>query len=136
MTGIVRIVGAAPRTRVVVESADGTRVAVVGPESAELAQLGGAEVTVHGMPTKVEPPDTSGIVMESYEIVRVAGAKPIVGRLRREGSAFFVDTTRLESLPSELAAVVGAKVWIVGRQGRDGLIVTAYGILAAAVRQR
>lgn len=134
LAGIVRIVGATPRTHVAVESADGTRVTVVGPLSAELAQLGGAEVTVRGAVTRAEPPDTNGIVMESYEITQVAGGKPIVGRLQREGSAFSVDSMRLESLPSGLAAVVGAKVWVVGRPGKEGLIVTAYGVLATPPR--
>lgn len=134
VAGIVRVIGAAPRTHVVVETTDGIRVTVVGPMSAELAQLGGAEVAVRGLATKAEPPDTNGVVAESYEIVSVAGTKPVVGRLHRDGSTLLVDGTRLESVPPELGEAVGAKVWVVGRPGRDGLVVTAYGILATAPR--
>ena len=133
-TGVVRVVGAAPRMQVVLEEADGGRRAMVGPQSTELAQLVGAEVTVRGTPTTTEPPDTVGIAVTSYEILRVAGAKPIVGVLRRAGQTFSVNGTRLETLPPELAGAAGAKVWVVGRQGPNGLIVTAYGILAGAPR--
>ena len=70
--------------------------------------------------------------MESYEILEVGGAKPIVGRLQSRGGFFFVDTSRIANIPPELVPAIGAKVWVAGRAGPSGLIVMAYGILAPA----
>lgn len=130
-TGTVRVLGADPRPQVILEVADGTRRALVGAPSSELAQLAGAKVRVRGETAATQPPGTNGLTVESYEILEVAGTKPILGRLHSDDGVFLVDTTRVVNLPSELVRAVGAKVWVGGRRGPSGLIVTAYGILAS-----
>ena len=130
-TGTVRVIGADPRPQVILDVADGTRRALVGLASSELAQLAGAKVRVRGEAAATPPPETNGLTIESYEILEVAGTKPILGRLHSEEGVLFVDTTRVINLPPELVRAVGAKVWVGGRPGPRGLIVTAYGILAS-----
>ena len=130
--GTVRVVGADPRPQVVLQSEDGTRRALVGPASTELAQLGGARVRVRGGAEATPPPVTRGVAVESYEILDVGGAKPIVGRVQSRGGILFIDTTRVESAPPELARAIGGKAWVMGHPGPAGLIVTAYGIITSA----
>ncbi len=131
-TGTVAVVGADPRAQVILEVADGTRWALVGTAAPELAQLAGAKVRVRGGTASTQPPNTNGISVESYEILEVGGAKPIVGRLQSRGDFFYVDTNRIANIPPELVPAIGAKVWVAGRPGPSGLIVTAYGIIAPA----
>lgn len=131
-TGTVRVVGADPSTLVLLDVADGNRWTLVGRAAPELAQLAGATVRVDGVNAATPPPDTNGISVQSYDILEIGGAKPIVGRLQSRGDFFFVDTNRISNVPPELVTAVGAKVWVAGRPGPSGLIVTAYGILASA----
>lgn len=131
--GVVLVQGADPRPQFVLQTSSGKRWTLVGALTPELAQLAGARVSVHGRATAQPPPDTAGISVESYDILEVAGAKPIVGRIRQRAGLVFVDTTQLGTPPPELAQAVGAKVWVVGRPGPDGFVVTSYGILAVAV---
>jgi hypothetical protein len=134
VTGVVHVVGTEPRPVVVLDMAGGGQLSLVGTWRGELAQLQGATVRVTGSFATGQSPYSEGVDVTSYDIVEVAGAKPVVGVLAQRDSMYSVDTTRLASPPIELAQLVGAKVWVVGRAGSGGLIVTAYGILAPAPR--
>jgi hypothetical protein len=131
--GTVRVIGTDPQPQIVIQAEDGSRRALVGAASLELAQLGGARVRVRGRAVATSAPVTTGVAVESYEILEVAGAKPIVGRVQSRGGILFIDTTQVESPPPpELARAIGGKAWAIGRPGPSGLVVTAYGILASA----
>lgn len=130
--GLIHVVGADPFAGPVL-IASAVRLALAGPLEHELAQLVGARVRVWG-PAGGSPLPTArrAITVRNYDILDVAGARPIVGRLRRAESMFWVDTTRLASPPSALIRAVGAKVWVTGRLRPTGFEVQMYGILVPA----
>src|SRR5439155_22064034 len=116
-TGTVRVIGADPRPQVLLDVADGTRRALVGLASSELAQLAGAKVRVRGEAAATPPPETNGLTIESYEILEVAGTKPILGRLHSEEGVLFVDTTRVINLPPRPSGRSGRRLWAEAGQG-------------------
>jgi hypothetical protein len=130
--GVIHVVGADPFAGPVLIASAG-RLALAGPLEHELAQLVGARVRVWG-PAGGSPLPSArrAMTVRKYDILEVAGARPIVGWLRRAENMFWVDTTRLASPPSALIRAIGAKVWVTGRSSPTGLEVQMYGILVPA----
>jgi hypothetical protein len=113
--------------------ADAGQIGLAGPLEHELAQLVGARVRVQGRAgPNPRPTALRAIAVRNYEVLDVAGARPIVGRLRRVDHMFWIDTTRLASPPPTLTEALGAKVWVTGRWSQSGFQVSMYGILAPA----
>jgi hypothetical protein len=110
--------------------ADGKSLALTGSLTSELAQLVGARVSVRGVVAATPPPITTGLRVHSYDIVEVAGGHPIVGILKEAGGVLFVDSLRLAEVPPELRGKSGTKIWVVGRQGSGGFVITSYGVLS------
>ena len=136
LTGVIRIAGADPTSQVTLLLRDRTSRALTGSLTSELAQLDGATVSVKGTPVTTPAPVSNGIRVRAYEIIEVAGARPVVGILKQNPEAYFVDSTRLAIVPPELRNLGGSKVWVVGRPSPDGLVVTAYGVLGASASHR
>lgn len=121
-------VAAAPVTTLQIEG--GRPTALVGPLEPELRRLGGATVWVAGAPATGGP--TPSFTVTRYEIVAIDGVRPVVGTLAvRDGTTWLAgrDTIKLASVPAELRAKVGAKVWIAGRRSGAELVVQSYGVI-------
>ena len=130
--GIIAVTGADPFSQVVVKpSGTGMRdVAVVGALRSELGALAGAQVRVRGRAVNNgQPVPPRAVEATGYEIVAIAGAKPVVGTLVARDDALWVDGQRLAGVPAELRQAVGAKVWVVGRGANGELLVLGYGII-------
>src|SRR5207247_1233568 len=119
VTGLVAVKGADPFSQVVLSSAPGVptgEVAVVGALRGELAALHGAEVRVWGRAVaNGQPVPRRAIEAAGYEILAINGEKPYVGELVERQGALWLSDKRVLGAPPELTAVVGAKVWILGR---------------------
>jgi hypothetical protein len=106
----------------------GNPTTLLGPLEPELRRLGGATVWVSGAPA----PNASFAVTR-YEIVSMDGAKPVVGVVSvRNGGVWLigdVNTVKLATVPAQLAAKAGAKVWIVGRRSGTELAVQSFGVI-------
>ena len=118
-----------PRTYLQVEG--GKPTTLVGPLEVELRRLGGATVWVAGEPAVGQP--NAAFTVTRYDIVSIAGAKPLVGRVSvRDGTTWLAtdrDTLKLVSAPSKLAAKAGSKVWVVGSRSGNALTVQTYGVI-------
>ena len=109
---------------------DGTSVGLVGDLAAELARLSGAVLTVRG--NEAPAPADRGLDVTEYEVVSVNGETPSVGVLERRDGVYWLGSdpgVRLMGVPDALAQAVGARVWVTGSSGTDGVTVQSYGII-------
>ena len=130
--GVVAVVGADPLAQVVL-GAGGRDVAIVGVLRAELGTLHGAEVEVRGRtvgnPQGMPP---RAVEVARYEIITIAGERPIVGTLEARADDLWLAGRQLLGAPEELRRAVGAKVWVIGRKENGRLVVQSYGVILAA----
>jgi len=110
---------------------DGAKPAILlGPLEPELRRLGSATVSVAGAPASSPP---GAFTVTRYEIISIDGARPLVGTLLDRASAQWLaterDTVRLTSVPADLTANAGSKVWIVGRRNGADLVVQTFGVI-------
>jgi hypothetical protein len=130
--GTVAIVGSAPiNVQVVLRTADGASVRLIGPLVEELRRLSGVEVAVEGSMTSAPDPIVRRqIEVTDYDIISVDGEPVVMGeimaiedgrvRLRtRSGEDVY-----LSGAPAEFR--VGHKVWV---QGPRGVVVQSYGTI-------
>jgi hypothetical protein len=87
-------------------------VEVRGEYRDELIRLTGAEVRATGTYSGTR------IVVSEYEILEIAGQKPVVGVLElTEGGMYILTSTdsavKIIDVPEELAAQHGGKVWVI-----------------------
>ena len=105
----------------------GERIRLVGPQTARLARVSGAEVSVRGTADAVD-----GLIVESFLVVSVGGVEAIDGVLMKVGEQYALrlildgSMRMLTDLPDELKGHVGERVWITGPA--DGVAV-AYGVI-------
>lgn len=125
VVGRVRVAGATPLPHVILETEDGRSFEVRGDPRPELLRLSGATVRVTG--------DVEGHVLRAsdYEILEIAGRRPIVGTLEAGDTATWIrrakgELVRLQNVPAELKARSGSKVWVI--LDSEGA-VKGYGIL-------
>ena len=129
-TGPVTSTGTEGMRMVNLRAEDGSSVGLVGDLAAELARLSGAVVTVRG--NEAPAPADRGLEVTEYEVVSVNGETPGVGVLERRDGAYWLGSdpgVRLMGVPDALAQAVGAKVWVTGSSGADGVTVQSYGII-------
>ena len=129
-TGPVTSMGTEGMRMVNLRTADGTSVGLVGDLAAELARLSGAVLTVRG--NDAPAPADRGLDVTEYEVVDVNGETPSVGVLERRDGAYWLGgdpDVQLMDVPDALAQEVGAKVWVTGSSGTDGVTVQSYGII-------
>ena len=129
-TGPVTSTGTEGMRMVNLRADDGSSVGLVGDLAAELARLSGAVVTVRG--NEAPAPADRGLEVTEYEVVSVNGETPSVGVLERRDGAYWLGgdpDVRLMGVPSALTQAVGAKVWVTGSSGADGVTVQSYGII-------
>ncbi len=129
-TGPVTSAGIEGMRMVNLRAEDGTSVGLVGDLAAELARLSGAVVTVRG--NEAPAPADRGLEVTEYEVVSVNGETPSVGVLERRDGAYWLGDdpgVHLMGVPDALAQEVGAKVWVTGSSGADGVTVQSYGII-------
>ena len=129
-TGPVTSTGTEGMRMVTLRADDGSSVGLVGDLAAELARLSGAVVTVRG--NDAAAPADRGLEVTEYEVVSVNGEPPGVGVLERRDGVYWLGRDpgiHLIGVPDALAQTVGAKVWVTGSSGPDGLTVQSYGII-------
>jgi hypothetical protein len=137
VVGVVQEVGAMPLTQLVVQRAGGGEprsVGIRGPLRRDIQNLVGAEVRVWGRPAANQPPTPPRAVeVTGYEILSVGGATPVVGTLAADGGGFYLvtsgDRLALDPMPENLRALIGAKIWAVGRRDGGTLHVESYGVI-------
>ena len=110
---------------------DGAKPAILlGPLEQELRRLSSATVSVAGAPASSPP---GAFTVTRYEIISIDGAKPLVGTLLDRAGAQWLaterDTVMLTSVPADLNAKAGSKVWIVGRRTGADLVVQTFGVI-------
>jgi hypothetical protein len=129
-TGPVTSTGTEGMRMVNLRADDGSSVGLVGDLATELARLSGAVVTVRG--NEAPAPADRGLDVTEYEVVSVNGETPSVGVLERRGGVYWLGSdpgVRLMGVPEALTQAVGAKVWVTGSSGADGVTVQSYGII-------
>ena len=129
-TGPVTATGTEGMRMVNLRADDGSSVGLVGDLAAELARLSGAVVTVRG--NEAPAPADRGLEVTEYEVVSVNGETPSVGVLERRDGVYWLGSdpgVRLMGVPEALTQAVGAKVWVTGSSGADGVRVQSYGII-------
>jgi hypothetical protein len=133
LRGRVAVVGNVPFTRPVIQAA-GRQVELTGALEPELRRLAGAEVEVRGRRARGSLPGLEAIEVMEYEVLSVDGAAPHVGRLEEgEDGSWWLNTEegrrRLSSVPESLRQRTGARIWVIGADGADGISVRSYGII-------
>lgn len=128
ISGRVRVVGATPFERVVIEPLDSAEAAVEirGVYRDELRRLGGATVQAVGTLSS-----SGQMLVQEYEILEIAGHVPRVGTLEVAGDRIMLRakggvTVEAAKAPAELFRHSGAKVWVI--LDSTGA-VTGYGII-------
>ena len=113
VAGLVRVTGSTPREQVIIEPADAEPIEVRGELRVELLRLDGARVEASGTRR------ASGYLdVADYEILEIAGFRPVVGILTVNDDDLAVRTRAGESVavreaPADLKAQDGAKVWVI-----------------------
>jgi hypothetical protein len=134
LTGVVAVTaGPAGRDVVTLQPDGGRQVALSGAPAEELRNIDGARVRLVGRRTAGAAPG-GGVEAESYELLSIDGERPTVGILRVTGQSAMLEIpggsmVRLAGAPPALLSRAGAKVWVTGRAGSEGLAVTSYGVL-------
>lgn len=122
--GRIRIAGSTPFETVVLEVEGGVGLEVRGDYRRELRQL--ARATVRATGTIADP---RLFLVSGYEILEIAGAKPVVGTIEAAGDAV-LRTLSGDVIPlqgfTEAADLDGAKVWVILDEGGA---VRAHGII-------
>ncbi len=125
LRGRTAVVGSAPiNTQVALQAADGRSITLVGPLSAELGRLAGAELEVEGR--------VSGAQMEptAYRVVSVDGRAALVGVVETApggGLQLRLDDGSAVVLGGGTGALrAGQKVWV---QGPSQLQVQTFGVI-------
>ena len=131
LTGKIVAGGIASEPRTYLQIEGGKPTTLLGPLEVELRRLGGATVWVAGAPTAGQP--NASFSVTRYDIVSIAGAKPVVGIVSMRGAKTSLvtdrDTVTLVAAPKELAAKVGAKIWVVGRRSGNDITPQSYGVI-------
>lgn len=130
--GTVRVVGPTETAQVVL-SGVARDVALTGPLFAELRRLVGARVRITGRPGRnpAAAPDRA-VEVTGYDILAVDGERPFVGVVVRRDARLWLagqDTLELLGAPPDLAARVGAKVFITGTARGGQLVLRSYGVI-------
>ena len=129
-TGSVTSTGTEGMRMVNLRADDGSSVGLVGDLAAELARLSGAVVTVRGI--EAPAPASRGLDVTEYVVESVNGETPSVGVLERRDGEYWLGgdpDIHLIGVPDALSQALGAKLWVTGPSGADGVTVQSYGII-------
>jgi hypothetical protein len=129
-TGRVVVSGPEGVRMVSLQTESGVAVGLAGDLLDELTRLSGAVVTVAGPPTQTL--QREGVEVVRYELVSIDGEAPVVGVLRGGGGSFRLEGDEprtLVGVPEELAAQVGARIWVIGPETPEGQRVRSYGVI-------
>ncbi len=130
--GTVRVVGPQEAAQVVLRGAGG-ELALIGSLSQELRRLSGASVRVRGHPERnpATAPERA-VNVADYEILAVDGRRPFVGLVVRRDNRLWLegrDTLELVGAPPDLAARVGARVFVIGDAEAGRVLLKSYGVI-------
>ncbi len=133
-TGRVVVSGPEGLRMVGVFTEDGRSTSVTGGGLVDdLIRLSGAVVRVAGSPVQVM--GREGIEITEYEIVSINDERPAVGLLSGGQGSFRLDgddPVALVGVPDELAAQLGARIWVTGPETPEGRRVQSYGVIRPA----
>ena len=130
LTGQVLVTGTAQMQFVTLQIDGGGSVNLSGELLPELRRLSGAMLSVQGSRTAATP--LEGFAATAYEVTSIDGERPSVGILQERDGEFTIagaETVRLNAITDALRRLVGAKVWVVGRETGSGLQVQSYGVI-------
>ena len=132
--GVVRSIGAVPLEQIVlVHRSD--QLALKGSLVDELARLQGGEVRVRGVITDNDRPSPGrALRVVSYELLRIAGSEPLVGVVEESNGQISIGGVTLTGAAGSLRRVVGAKVWVTGRNVDGNFRVDSFGVIRSSVR--
>ncbi len=130
--GLVRVVGPLENAQVVLRAGT-AEVALIGDLVPELRRLAGAGVRATGKRERnpAAAPEWA-VNVADYQIVAVDGERPYVGIVMQRGAQFWLvgqDTLELLGAPPDLAARVGAKVFVNGTARGGQLLLRSYGVI-------
>lgn len=130
--GTVRVVGPAERSQLILAGATAS-VGLAGPLVGELRRLSGATLRATGTPQNNSVPSPPrAVAVRDYQVLEVDGQRPLVGiLLSRDGRLWLAgrDTVELLNAAPDLAARLGAKVYVIGVRVGDRLQVRSYGVI-------
>jgi len=130
MQGRVYLTGSSPNQVVSLQPDDDRSVLLAGDLEAELGRLSGALVRVEG--SVEEQGAIRSFSVRAYEVLDIDGQKPLVGVLQEDSGRLRIatdPTLTLREAPQGLAAMVGAKIWIVGRVEGAAVHVQSFGVI-------
>ena len=130
--GTVRVIGPHESAQLVL-SGVAPGIALIGSLSGELRRLVGARVRVTGRAVRnpAAAPERA-VEVAGYEILAVDGERPYVGIVTmRDAQIWLVgqDTLELLGAPPDLAARIGAKVFVTGTVQGGQLRLRSYGVI-------
>ncbi len=134
--GFVHVVGSVGDLSVVVEAADGTRVALAGPKADDAVGYPGL-VCITGTSDGLTIGAQRTIRVSSFRFVGDGKRSPIVGHLYRKSGALKIDTddghrfnVRL-NLPgsSDIEAFIGRRVWMTAIWHAGAMEIKRLGLL-------
>ncbi|KPJ88604.1 MAG: hypothetical protein AMS18_13380 [Gemmatimonas sp. SG8_17] len=130
MQGRVYLTGSSPNQMVSIQADDDRSVRLAGDLEAEMGRLSGAIVRVQG--TVQGQGAMRSFDVRAYEVLDIDGVEPLVGVLQEVSGHLMIATDpplTLQDPPQGLAAMVGAKIWIVGRVEVATVHVQSFGII-------
>ncbi len=130
LVGEIQLTGSAPACLVTLTTAEGRSVDLTGDLRGELQDLSGVEVSVWGRLASARD-----FQVMSYEIRAIDGQQPLVGTVAYRDGDYWLDaeeSVRLVNASEGLQALVGAKVWILGRPMEGGVHPQTYGVIRAS----
>ena len=128
----MRVVGPAETAQLILAGATAS-VGLAGPLAGELRRLSGATLRVTGTPqNNSTPPPPRAVVARDYQVLEVDGQQPVVGVVVSRDDRLWLagrDTVELLNAAPDLAARIGAKVYVIGVRAGGRLQVRSYGVI-------
>jgi hypothetical protein len=132
---VTRASGSTVQGKIVVSGTEGMYITTINTSAGavfltgalenELRSLSGATVQVTG--TESRSGNRTTIDVQSYEIVEVAGERPVVGQLI-SGNRLVTASDTL-ALTGTFSAPPGSRMWVVGTRSGKQIAVRSYGII-------
>lgn len=140
--GKLQVVRGIRRPEAQLTDSSGKRWLLVGPLRSELLRLHGHHLRVYGSSAPSnDPAKLATFTVKRYELTRIAGRRPQVGRLASQGITLSLvqrdRTLRViakKPMAKRLRRVVGCKVWLLGDVDKSTIKVFKYGKITCEKR--
>jgi hypothetical protein len=136
-TGVIYLAGSEPAALLTLKREAGAPLFLHGALASELRRLSGARVEVRGVPAPASAGPGEGLTVQDYSVLEIDGRRPHVGVLTTAGGAVRLGDANgllLADPDGRLAALSGAKVWVVADSTVAPARVLSYGVLREPAR--